>query len=157
MPKRKPQSQKELILAKFGGTEQQFYAKYGTEQDYIMAMGGTPKMYPQIQSERGFFSPAYQNVPAPYQGGSFAYGGMPKYQETGQVQQEQGQGQEQQMQQVMKQVQQMLKQPNAQPQDVIMQLLQSEMPPEIILQIFVQLGMPQEQVELCSIKIILIQ
>ena len=36
--------------------------------------GGT--VFPQIQSADGFFSMGYENVPAPYQNGSFQYGGF---------------------------------------------------------------------------------
>ena len=47
--------------------------------------------------------------------------------------------------QLMQQVQQMLEQ-GAQPEEVIAQLLQSQIDPQMVVQIFVQLGMPQEQV-----------
>ena len=55
-------------------------------------------------------------------------------------------GQDQQMQQVMQFVQQALQQ-GAQPADVAAQLLQSQVPPEIIMQVFVQMGMPQEEAQ----------
>jgi hypothetical protein len=50
-----------------------------------------------------------------------------------------------QMQQIMQQVSQALQQ-GAKPEEVIAQLLQGQIPPEGIMQIFVQLGMPEEQV-----------
>ena len=55
-------------------------------------------------------------------------------------------GQDQQMQQVMQFVQQALQQ-GAQPADVAAQLLQSQVPPEVIMQVFVQMGMPQEEAQ----------
>jgi hypothetical protein len=47
--------------------------------------------------------------------------------------------------QLIQQIQQMLQQ-GAQPQEVIAQLLQLQIDPQMIVEIFVQLGMPQEQV-----------
>ena len=55
-------------------------------------------------------------------------------------------GQDQQMQQVMQVVQQALQQ-GAQPSELAAQLLQNQVPPELIMQVFVQLGMPQEEAQ----------
>jgi hypothetical protein len=49
-----------------------------------------------------------------------------------------------QMQQVMQQVQQALQQ-GAQPEEVAAQLIQSQIQPEAVMQIFMQLGVPQEE------------
>jgi hypothetical protein len=67
---------------------------------------------------------------------------MMQQQAQGAPQQEGGQ---EQMQQIMQQVGEALKQ-GAKPEEVIAQLLQGQIPPEAIMQIFVQLGMPEEQV-----------
>lgn len=48
------------------------------------------------------------------------------------------------MQQVMMMVQQMMEQ-GAAPEDVVMELLNNQVPPDVIVQVFVQMGMPQEQ------------
>jgi len=58
--------------------------------------------------------------------------------------QEQGQGGDQ-IQQIMQQVGQALQQ-GAKPEEIIVQLLQGQIPPEAIVQIFVEFGMEQEQV-----------
>ena len=67
---------------------------------------------------------------------------MMQQQAQGAPQQEGGQ---EQMQQIMQQVGEALKQ-GAKPEEVIAQLLQGQIPPEAIMQIFVQLGVPEEQV-----------
>ena len=86
----KKKSVKQLILAQFGGDETSFYTQYPTREAWEMACGGGVlphantggTMFPQIQSEKQFFSPNYANIPAPYQGGSFEYGGgLPMAQE----------------------------------------------------------------------------
>ena len=48
------------------------------------------------------------------------------------------------MQQVMMIVQQMMEQ-GAAPEDVVMELLNNQVPPDVIVQVFVQMGIPQEQ------------
>jgi len=65
--------------------------------------------------------------------------------QQGQGQPEQQQGGGDQMQQIMQQVGQALEQ-GAKPEDIIAQLLQGQIPPEAIMQIFVQFGMGEEQV-----------
>ena len=62
-----------------------------------------------------------------------------------QQQQQQG-GQDQQMMQIMQQVAQALQQ-GAQPEELTVELLQGQVPPEAIMQIFVELGIPEEQVQ----------
>jgi hypothetical protein len=62
-----------------------------------------------------------------------------------QAQPEQQQGGGDQMQQIMQQVGQALQQ-GANPEEIIAQLLQGQIPPEAIMQIFVQFGMGEEQV-----------
>lgn len=59
--------------------------------------------------------------------------------------QPQAQGQDQQMQQVMQVVQQMVQQ-GMQPVEIAAQLLQ-QVPPEAIMQVFVQMGIPQEEAQ----------
>jgi hypothetical protein len=58
---------------------------------------------------------------------------------------EQG-GQDQQMMQIMQKVAQALQQ-GAQPEELTAELLQGQIPPEAIMQIFVELGLPEDQVE----------
>jgi hypothetical protein len=62
-----------------------------------------------------------------------------------QAQPEQQQGGGDQMQQIMQQVGQALQQ-GANPEEIIAQLLQGQIPPEAIMQIFVEFGMGEEQV-----------
>ena len=74
---------------------------------------------------------------------------QPSPEEMAMMQEQQGQGQEQgddQMQQIMQQVTQALQQ-GAKPEEVVAQLLQGEIAPEEVAQIFVQLGMPEDQVQ----------
>ena len=54
--------------------------------------------------------------------------------------------QQDQSQELMQQVSQALEQ-GSDPQEVTASLLQNQIPPETIMQIFVQLGMPEEQVQ----------
>jgi len=72
---------------------------------------------------------------------------QPSEEDMAMMQQQQGQqqGGGDQMQQIMQQVSQALEQ-GAQPEEVIAQLIQSQIPPQAVMQIFVQLGMPEEQV-----------
>lgn len=77
----------------------------------------------------------------------FAEGGQPSSEEIAMMQQ---QGQPQQggqdpMAQVMQLVQQMVQQ-GAKPMDVIVELLNQQVPPEAVAQVLVQMGMPQDQV-----------
>lgn len=62
--------------------------------------------------------------------------------EQQQAQQQQGAGD--QMQQVLQQVQQALQQ-GAQPEEIAAELIQSQVQPEAVMQIFMQLGVPQEE------------
>lgn len=59
-------------------------------------------------------------------------------------QQQQQQGGGDQMQQILQQVQQALEQ-GAQPEEVAAQLIQNQIPPEAVMQIFMQLGVPQQE------------
>lgn len=68
----------------------------------------------------------------------------PQAQMQGQGQPQQ-QGQDQQMQQIMQVVQQMVEQ-GMQPVEIAAQLLQ-QVPPEAIMQVFVQMGIPQEEAQ----------
>lgn len=70
---------------------------------------------------------------------------QPSEEEMMMMQQQQGQ-QEQQMMQIMQQVAQALEQ-GAEPEELIVELLQNQIAPEEIAQIFVELGMPQNQVQ----------
>jgi hypothetical protein len=63
-----------------------------------------------------------------------------------QQQQPQQGGQDQQMMQIMQQVAEALQQ-GAEPEELTVELLQGQVPPEAIAQIFVELGMPQDQVQ----------
>ena len=70
----------------------------------------------------------------------------------GQPGMEQGQapqqgGQDQQMQQLMQAVQQMIQQ-GAQPTDVAAELLGQQVPPEVIMQVFVQMGLPEQDAQM---------
>lgn len=75
---------------------------------------------------------------------------QPSEEEMMMMQQQQGQqqqgGQDQQMMQIMQQVAEALQQ-GAEPEELTVELLQGQIPPEAIIQIFAQLGMPQEQVQ----------
>jgi len=70
--------------------------------------------------------------------------GQPSPEEMAMMQQQQQQGGGDEMAQVMQQVQQALQQ-GAQPEEVAAQLMQNQMPPEAIMQIFMQIGIPQEE------------
>lgn len=59
--------------------------------------------------------------------------------------QQQG-GQDQMMQQIMQFIQQSLQQ-GAQPVDIAIQLIQQQVQPEMIMQVFVQMGMPEDQAQ----------
>lgn len=90
-------------------------------------------------------------------GGKFAEGGQPSPEEMAMMEQQAmqqqaapQQGQPQQggqdpMAQVMQMVQQMVQQ-GAKPMDVIVELLNQQVPPEAVAQVLVQMGMPQDQV-----------
>jgi len=70
---------------------------------------------------------------------------QPSEEEMMMMQQQQG-GQDQQMMQIMQQVAQALKQ-GAEPEELTVELLQNEIAPEEVAQIFVELGMPQNQAQ----------
>ena len=70
---------------------------------------------------------------------------MQQQQQQPQQQQQQG-GQDQQMMQIMQQVAEALQQ-GAEPEELTIELLQGQVPPEAIAQIFVELGMPEDQVQ----------
>ena len=105
-----------------------------------------------------------RNVEQEEQEEAFKYGGLlrrklkraqqgmqqPSEEEMMMMQQSQGQPEQQQgagdqMQQIMQQVGQALQQ-GAKPEEIIAQLLQGQIPPEAIMQIFVEFGMGEEQV-----------
>ena len=67
-------------------------------------------------------------------------------QQQAQQQQQQQGGQDQQMMQIMQQVAEALQQ-GAEPEELTIELLQGQVPPEAIAQIFAKLGMPQDQVQ----------
>ena len=71
--------------------------------------------------------------------------------ENPQAQMQQGQpqqgGQDQQMQQIMQMVQQMIQQ-GVQPVEAAAELLGQQVPPEIIMQVFVQMGMPEQDAQM---------
>ena len=71
---------------------------------------------------------------------------MMQQQQAQQQQQPQQSGQDQQMMQIMQQVAEALQQ-GAEPEELTVELLQGQVPPEAIMQIFAELGMPQEQVQ----------
>jgi hypothetical protein len=75
--------------------------------------------------------------------------GQPSPEEMAMMQQQgapQQQGGADPLAQMVQQVQQMLQQ-GAEPADVVMQLLQNQVPPEAIMQVLVQVGMPQEEAQ----------
>ena len=55
-------------------------------------------------------------------------------------------GQDQAMQQVMQMVQQMIQQ-GAQPADIAAELLGQQLPPEAIMQVFVEMGLPEQEAQ----------
>lgn len=59
---------------------------------------------------------------------------------------QQGGGQDQAMQQIMQMVEQMIQQ-GAQPADVAAELLGQQVPPEAIMQVFVQMGLPEQEAQ----------
>ena len=71
---------------------------------------------------------------------------MMMMQQQAQQQQPQQGGQDQQMMQIMQQVAEALQQ-GAEPEELTVELLQGQVSPEAIMQIFTQLGMPEEQVQ----------
>ena len=71
-------------------------------------------------------------------------GMAPEQMQQGQPQQG---GQEEQMQQIMQMVQQMI-QEGAQPVEAAAELLGQQVPPEIIMQVFVQMGMPEQDAQM---------
>ena len=71
---------------------------------------------------------------------------MMMQQQAQQQQQPQQGGQDQQMMQIMQQVEQALQQ-GAKPEELAVELLQNQIAPEEVAQIFVELGMPQDQVQ----------
>jgi hypothetical protein len=71
---------------------------------------------------------------------------QPSEEEMMMMQQQQQGGQDQQMMQIMQQVAQALKQ-GAEPEELTVELLQNQIAPEEVAQIFVELGMPQDQVQ----------
>lgn len=71
---------------------------------------------------------------------------MMMQQQAQQQQQPQQGGQDQQMMQIMQQVEQALQQ-GAEPEELAVELLQNQIAPEEVAQIFVELGMPQDQVQ----------
>lgn len=71
---------------------------------------------------------------------------MMMQQQAQQQQQPQQGGQNQQMMQIMQQVEQALQQ-GAKPEELAVELLQNQIAPEEVAQIFVELGMPQDQVQ----------
>jgi hypothetical protein len=74
---------------------------------------------------------------------------QPSEEEMMMMQQQQAQqqgGQDQQMMQIMQQVAEALQQ-GAEPEELTVELLQGQVPPEAIMQIFAELGMPQDQVQ----------
>lgn len=71
---------------------------------------------------------------------------MMMMQQQAQQQQPQQGGQDQQMMQIMQQVAEALQQ-GAEPEELTIELLQGQVPPEAIAQIFVKLGMPEDQVQ----------
>ena len=73
----------------------------------------------------------------------FEEGGDPQQQQQQAMPQEQGGGQ---MEQLAQAVQQMMEQ-GAQPAQVAAELLGQQVPPEAIMQVFVQMGMPQEEAQ----------
>ena len=59
---------------------------------------------------------------------------------------QQGGGQDEAMQQIMQMVEQMIQQ-GAQPADVAAELLGQQVPPEAIMQVFVQMGLPEQEAQ----------
>ena len=100
---------------------------------YQELMGQLQQMKPEQQQQA--IQQIVKQVQSASQQPAMQMGGDPS-----QMQQEGGDAE-----QLIQQIQQMLQQ-GAQPQEVIAQLLQLQIDPQMIVEIFVQLGMPQEQV-----------
>ena len=100
---------------------------------YQELMGQLQQMKPEQQQQA--IQQIVKQVQSASQQPAMQMGGDPS-----QMQQEGGDAE-----QLIQQIQQMLQQ-GAQPQEVIAQLLQLQINPQMIVEIFVQLGMPQEQV-----------
>lgn len=86
-----------------------------------------------IQAQEGMQQPSEEEM-------------MMMQQQAQQQQQPQQGGQDQQMMQIMQQVEQALQQ-GAEPEELAVELLQNQIAPEEVAQIFVELGMPQDQVQ----------
>jgi hypothetical protein len=99
---------------------------------YQELMGQLQQMKPEQQQQA--IQQIVKQVQSASQQPAMQMGGDPS-----QMQQEGGDAE-----QLIQQIQQMLQQ-GAQPQEVIAQLLQLQIDPQMIVEIFVQLGMPQEQ------------
>jgi hypothetical protein len=137
---------------------QQVMGQQGMVPEGMAQPGMAPEQQMAMASQEGMMASPEEMGMSPE--GMMRYGGMrrlrraqegmaqaqPSPEEMAMMQQ---QGQQQQgggdeMAQVMQQVQQALQQ-GAQPEEVAAQLIQSQIPPEAVMQIFMQLGVPQEE------------
>jgi hypothetical protein len=113
-----------------GGQEQQMQQEPQMSQEEMMKHGGMRRLK---RAQEGMQQPSEEEMAM-----------MQAQQQQQQPQQQEG-GQDQ-MQQLMQQISQALEQ-GGKPEELIPELLQNSIPPEVIMQIFVQLGMPEEQVK----------
>ena len=118
-------------------------------QDFTGGQGGPPQGGPQ-GGMPPMGPPQGGMPPMPPQGGGMPPQGMMPPQQMmakyGGGLQQGGQGGGGEMEQIMQMVGQAMEQ-GAQPEEVIAELLQNQIPPEVVMQVFGQLGMPPEQVE----------
>ena len=134
---------------------QQVMGQQGMPPQGMAQPGMAPEQQMDMASQEGMMASPEEMGMSPE--GMMRYGGMrrlrraqegmaqdqPSPEEMAMMQQQQ-QGGGDEMQQMLQQVQQALEQ-GAQPEEVAAQLIQSQVQPEAVMQIFMQLGVPQEE------------
>jgi hypothetical protein len=116
------------------------------DQQMMMNQGQGQPAYPQQMPSGAPVAMPQGDMSQMAPEGMMQYGGMNSLRRANQGMEQQQGGQDQQMMQIMQQVAQALQQ-GAQPEELTVELLQGQVPPEAIAQIFVELGMPEDQVQ----------
>lgn len=114
------------------------------DQQMMMNQGQGQPAYPQQMPSGAPVAMPQGDMSQMAPEGMMQYGGMNTLRRANEGM-EQG-GQDQQMMQIMQKVAQALQQ-GAQPEELTAELLQGQIPPEAIMQIFVELGLPEDQVQ----------
>jgi hypothetical protein len=114
------------------------------DQQMMMNQGQGQPAYPQQMPSGAPVAMPQGDMSQMAPEGMMQYGGMNTLRRANEGM-EQG-GQDQQMMQIMQKVAQALQQ-GAPPEKLTAELLQGQIPPEAIMQIFVELGLPEDQVE----------